>query len=540
MRAMKCLGPLCVSLALACASHLAISQSAHCSVQPEAPATDADKAFASGNFSAAEPLFAAQISAAPSPAAYLGLVRAQLEQNKLKDASSSAERAAAAFPKSGDALALGGEVLFRSGEVQPAFAAFAKALTADPCSPQAHLGAARLNLMVAHAATAARELAQAHALAPNDPTIAALQADNLPETDRAAALKRIIESAPLIPPAEIAHLKDQLAIIEQHKSCTATPYTTADIEMNPIPFSGTYARSWALKTRINDQELPLLEMDTTVSGIVLNPKDAKRAGVHPLTSLPDSPETPYLAVADKIRIGNIEYHDCPVRVVPSRELAGLNSLIGLDLFRDHLIHIDYVTRMFSLRPLPVDPAAVAGKLADRFVAPDEKAWTPVYRAGPNLLVPALVNKKGPYLFALDTGSWRTLFSPSSSGKAVTCLHDSTLTLRGVSGPIVKVLPMDGAEHQFSDVRSLDGSPLKVSAPDAVAELRYAGADYISKVPYCVDITAKSHATGVEVAGLIGFSDLSAFALDLNYRDSLIYLKYDELRRYENRELVRDH
>jgi hypothetical protein len=162
----------------------------------------------------------------------------------------------------------------------------------------------------------------------------------------------------------------------------------------------------------------------------------------------------------------------------------------------------------------------------------------VYKIDDNLIVPTLVNKKGPYLFAVDTGSPRTIFAPTA-GKVVTCLHDSTLLVRGVSGPIVKILPMDGTENEYSDVRGIDGTRLKVSAPDNVADLRWAGVDYITNVPFCLDIAPKSQVTGVELSGLIGFDDLSHFALDLNYRDGLIHLTYDTLRKYEARQQLRD-
>jgi hypothetical protein len=308
--------------------------------------------------------------------------------------------------------------------------------------------------------------------------------------------------------------------------------------MYPLMISGTHPRSWALKASVNGTDLPLLEMDSTVSGIVLNPKDAKKAGVHPLIAGSDSGDRPYAAYADKIRIGMVEYRDCPVQVVPGKEVANLNSLIGLDFFADHLIHIDYVTMLLSLKPLPVDPKPAAGQLADRYIAPEQKNWTPVYKVDDNLIVPTFVNKKGPFLFAVDTGSWRTIFA-RTSGKAVTCLHDSTLLVRGVSGPIVKVLPMDGNENDYSDVRTLSGSPLKIGAPDSVADLRWGGVDYITNVPYCLDISAKSHATGIDLSGLIGFDDLSHFFIDLDYRDGLINLKYDTMRQYEQRQQIRD-
>jgi Flp pilus assembly protein TadD len=527
---------LSFALPLACIAQTIPSQPVHCSVQQNTPATEADNAFAAGDFAKAEALYKAQIAAAPVAVAFAGLVHSQLEQDKFAEASASTALAASALPKSGDALALKGDVLLRAGQIPQSFTAYTQALAVDPCSPQAHLGVGRLDLLVVRPATAARELGQAHSLAPANPEVAAAYIETLAEPQHEAALKALVDSKPILPPSESTRLAYRLAALEQHKSCTAVPYTTADITMYPLMISGTHPRSWALKAKIDDAELPFLEMDTTVSGIVLNPKDAKRANVHPLMALPASPDAPYMGYADKIRIGNVEYHDCTVQVVPSRSLADLNSLIGLDFFRDHLIHIDYVTMLLTLNPLPPEPL---GPVSDRFIAPEEKSWSPVYKEGANLLIPTSVNKKGPFLFALDTGSWRTIFSKTTAGNVVSCLHDSTLALRGVSGSIVKILPMDGDEHEYSQVTRPDGVPIKVSAPDSVSDLRYAGVDYIAQVPYCVDITPKSNATGIEISGLIGFADLSPFFIDINYRDALINLKYDIMRKYEARQLLRD-
>jgi hypothetical protein len=398
---------------------------------------------------------------------------------------------------------------------------------------------ARLDLMVSRGAVATHELAVAHALAPSDAEVTAAWVASVDEARRATALKALVDAKPLLTPGELLGVKTELAILDQHKTCTAVPYTKAELQMYPLLIAGTHARSWALKANIDGADLPLLEIDTSVSGIVLNPKDAKKAGVHAIGPMPESADAPYTAYADKIRIGGVEYHDCPVHVVPAKELGNLNSLIGLDFLSDHLIHIDYVTSLVTLTPLPVEPVEAhraAGPLKDRYIAADEKSWSPAYKVKGNLLVSTVVNKKGPFLFAIDTGSWRTIFT-NSAGKAVACHHDSTLLFQGVSGPVVKVLPMDGAQTDYSNIRNLSGAQMKLYAPDSVADLRWGGVDYIARVPLCLDISAKSRATGIELSGLIGFSDLSPFFIDLNYRDGLVHLKFDEMRRYDDRELL---
>jgi hypothetical protein len=171
---------------------------------------------------------------------------------------------------------------------------------------------------------------------------------------------------------------------------------------------------------------------------------------------------PYTGVIDHIKIGSVQYSDCPVRVVTSSTLAGANGLIGLDLFRDHLIHIDYPDQSVTLSPLPVVPLAAPGNESS-LATPTDKSWSQIYVDGSNILVPTLINKQGPYLFVLDTGAVRTVLSPDAISHTLGKSSDATIALRGISGPVVKVIPKEGGgERDRADIYSYDGSVLKVS------------------------------------------------------------------------------
>ena len=188
--------------------------------------------------------------------------------------------------------------------------------------------------------------------------------------------------------------------------------------------------------RLSDADTPLLELDSSASGIVLNQKDAERAGVHPLTTKPSSPDAPYVAVADRVKIGNLEYHDCPVHVVPADALGGGPSLIGTDFFRDHLIHIDYVAKLLSLdRPGPSGRRALGSWSSHQalYRPGGEREWSPVLVLGSNLLMASLINKKGPFYFVIDTGTVRTILSPAVQSAVLGSNKETTLNLRGVSG-----------------------------------------------------------------------------------------------------------
>jgi hypothetical protein len=119
----------------------------------------------------------------------------------------------------------------------------------------------------------------------------------------------------------------------------------------------------------------LLELDSSVSGILIDEKHATKAGVQPLIA--GATTVPYSGVIDLIKIGGVQYKDCPVRVVSATTLAGANGLIGVDFFREHLIHIDYPDQSVTLSPLPAAPLAAPANERS-IVTPTEKEWSPVY------------------------------------------------------------------------------------------------------------------------------------------------------------------
>lgn len=532
---------LCCALApLGCAAQAPASNAVHCAIQPARAATEADRAFAAGDWARAEGLYAAQLAGPAAAANYAGVVKSQLEQNKLTEALATAQRDATALPASADAQALVGDVLLRSGQIPEAGTAYTKAVTLDPCGARGQFGLGRLSDLTSHRATAARKFAAAHTLAPGDPEIAAAFFETRPAAQRADGLRALLASSPVLGPGTVERLTNQLAALDQHKSCTVEqPFASARLELAPLMYDGVYVRSWGLKVRLDDAQTPLLELDSSVSGIVLSQKDAQHAGLHPLTTIPASADATYMAVADRVRIGTLEYHDCPVRVVPASVLADGNSLIGTDFFRDHLIHIDYVARLLSLDPFPapLGPLMQASSTpTDPYIAPEEKDWSPVYIAGSNILIPTFINKQGPYCFLLDTGTDRTILSPTAAAKVLGTEKTATLDLQGTSGTIVKVLPREGGgDTQVTRVRGPDGTLLRVTTPVKLPVYRFTNNEMPDVFAISFDLSPKSRDIGFEVSGVMGFYVLRQYFIDLNYRDGLVKILYDQNQRYRTRE-----
>jgi tetratricopeptide (TPR) repeat protein len=494
-----------------------------------------------GDWAKAESLYSAQLVGPAAQANYAGAVRSELAQNKLTEALATAQRATAATPTFADAQALMGDVLLRSGQIAEAAAAYTKAVQINPCTARAQFGLGRLSDLASNHATAARKFAAAHSLAPGDPEITAVYLGKLPAQQRAAGLHSLLASNPVLAPEVAKGLADQLAILDQHKSCTVSQeLPSTSLELTPLMYDGRFERSWGLKVRLNDADTPLLELDSGVSGIVLNPKDAQKAGVHPLSG-GATPDSPYTAVADRVRIGSLEYHDCPVRVVPAGELANSNSVIGTDFFRDHLIHIDYVAKLMPLNPLPARPGATDSAVPmDQYIAPEEKDWSPAFIAGSNILVPTLINKKGPYLFLIDSGIGRSILSPAVEHTLLSSEDEAAINLIGTSGAILKIVPRDGGTNlDVTDVRAPDGTVLKVTRPLKEPVYRFTNNEYPDQDTISFDISRKNHEVGVEASGILGFWTLQNYFLDFNYRDGLVKIQYDQNRRYRIREMEKN-
>jgi hypothetical protein len=52
----------------------------------------------------------------------------------------------------------------------------------------------------------------------------------------------------------------------------------------------------------------------------------------------------YIGIADSIKVGDLEFRDCPIKVMESRSIVGEEGLIGADVFEGFLVDIDFPQR----------------------------------------------------------------------------------------------------------------------------------------------------------------------------------------------------
>ena len=180
-------------------------------------------------------------------------------------------------------------------------------------------------------------------------------------------------------------------------------------------FNAELVRAWGLEVAFNDHKSHLV-IDTGASGLFINSALAKKAGLRPVTRTQatgigdNAPQSGYLAEADSIKIGGLEFKNCLVEVSDRRNVVGNDGLIGMNVFSHFVVTLDFPWRKLTLGPLPPYPGAAAAPAElntkdkgqrsasdsgphDRYVAPEMNDWMKIYRSGHALIVPGVMNGK---------------------------------------------------------------------------------------------------------------------------------------------------
>jgi len=503
-----------------------------CSIEQPTPPTDASRAFNKRNYSEAESLYRAAASAASAEpdfaAATAGLVRSLIDENKSHEAVDTANAALKLHPTNAVLLDALGEAYYRRGETDQAAVTWNAAGKADPCNAHVHLDMARFFHFNAEYASEQRQLEVAHQLAPHNKAIPRPYSATAHTETKEEMIDRLtdrLDSSELSPDAK-ASLQRTINVLQAQSrgTCEVTnPKPTSQIPIVPIANGPTDMYAAGLEVTLNGKK-KRFELDTGASGLLLSRSVARAAG---LISEAESqgggigdqgPTTELLAHVDDIKIGDLDFHNCLVRIFDKKDVLQVDGLIGADVFSSYLVTIDVPSRMVRLAPLPPRPddtAATSQTLdtsgadaqnesapRNRYVAPEMATWTKVFRSGHMLIFPTNINK-GPWrLFLMDTGaSYEGLISIDAA-KEVTGVRGSDIVIRGVSGKVNDVHSADDITIYFGGVgQQLHGVP-------------------------AVDLSAVGRSSGVEISGLIGFVTLRELIITIDYRDSLVHVVYD--------------
>jgi tetratricopeptide (TPR) repeat protein len=530
--------------------------------QTDKPAADssdlavADQRYNAGDIAGALERYQVVMKTDPaSVAAESGMIRSLLKMEKIDEAMAAAKKALAAQPNSATLCAAMGDVQFRAGEMSPAELSYRQAVKLDAANVDAYLGLARIYRAYSFYGQAYACLKRAHEIAPDNPEVQRLWFGELPRKDRIAAIDAYVAGSHST--EETASLQNYLAFL---KATAAHPHPCelvnkverTDTKLENLLSDPTHQFGVGLVVKLNGHDARL-QLDTGASGIVINRRTAERAGLT-LTSkqkyvgLGDKgAQAGYSAVAENIRVGDLEFHDCRVDVTDSASVTNEDGMIGSDVFSSYVIDIDIPDLKLRLTPLPKRPeggttpatlktqdesesaaegseregasskpasdasaqataaAASEHKPLDRYVAPEMANWTPVFRFGHNLMIPTHVNDSPHMLFLIDTGSMMTMLSKRTA-KAYTKLSaDPDTEVHGMSGAVERVYRASKVTLKFG-------------------HLAQKNQDIIS-----FDLSNLSLHLGTEAAGILGFETLHMLQIKIDYRDGLVDFVYDPKR-----------
>jgi TonB family protein len=506
--------------------------------------SDADNALQQRRYADAERLYGDMLAAdAGSSAAMAGLVRATLAEGKLPEALAMAVKYDAAHPN--DALLLDalGEVRFRRGEVDEAAMAFNRSAHLSPCSGLTQYDMYRFLNLSGMYASAQRRLDLAHALAPENQEIAARwrasHAVPLTAEQRLAALKQSLEN-PMLTNEQRTRFETAIKMVEagEKGSCElVTPVTEVKLPMAPISSVNAPDRVYevGLGVEINGKK-KRLEIDTGASGLLLTSAVAKAAGLvsefeTKTNGTGDSgAAATFVTHVDDIKIGKMEFRNCQVRVLePGNELektTDIDGLIGPDVFRDFVVTLDTPGMEVRLSPLPprpgdqaaktttlatsdddASPVSAAESARDRYVAPEMKDWTPVFRSGHMLIVPTTIGNAPVKLFIMDSGSSQTVISLDAAREVAQVSGMTAPTVKGLNGEVQKVLVADKVALGFAGLHQVVGGVTSI------------------------DTTAISRNNGVGISGFIGYPTLRELVISIDYRDNLVHMVYNPTKGY---------
>jgi tetratricopeptide (TPR) repeat protein len=517
----------------------------------------AGQLYRAGRLAEAEASYRALLKADPKLVpAHVGLVWTMLRQQKIDESLDAVNAALAAQPDSAALLAAKGDVQFRRGEMSDAEKSYLAAKKLKPKEVRAYLGLSRLYRSYSLYRKAYDELQTAHELSPGDIDVQRAWLVMLPRKERLAAIEADLAGPHPYDEEETRWMKDHLEFLKAtadkpiHACRLAGKVEGAEAKLEAMYGDSLRMRGIGLSAKLNGRNVRLL-LDTGAGGIMVGRKVAEKAGLTRISSghyggIGDKGlQTSYTAVADSIRVGELEFQDCVVSVSDKRSVADEDGLIGADVFGAYLIDIDLPAMRLKLSPLPKRPedavattslnsegeeqgaaeqkeggateqaskdqkSAPAQKPAqrlpkDRYVAPEMANWTKVFRFGHSILVPTMVNGSNPMLFGLDTGASTNLLSLRAGRQVSKIRSQDQRPVRGLSGKVDKVYSSDKATLRFGHLQqeNMDTTTL--------------------------DLSAVSRRIGTEVSGFLGFGIIRQLRLKLDYRDGLADFEYDPKR-----------
>jgi len=481
-----------------------------------------------GKLDAAEEEFTALCKGADAAPAYAGLARVELKRRHPEDAFASAAKAVELAPHSADAQVAMGEVNYRQGRIPDAEKIFVDVINSGADNARAYFGLARVSNAASLYRRGKEMIDQAYSLDPADPDIRRYWLARLSVEDRIKALQDVLAHYPDGDDAGRAALNRQLTLLLQtppsgaHQCRMVSKVTATQTNLRQLLIDPNHLRGYGLDVRLNETTAHLM-LDTGAGGIVIDRKVAEKTGIKQIvqTSIggigDQGPMSGYVGTADSIQIGDLEFHDCNVRVADRNSVVGEDGLVGGDVFAHYLVDIDMPNGKFRLSELPprpdeppppasleADPNAVS-RYHDRYIAPEMQSYVRVFHFGHMLPIPTKLNDSISKLFLIDTGAVTSMVSPEAAREVTKISGDEQTKVKGLSGNVKDVFRGDELTLTFGN-------------------LRQRNLDIIA-----FDMKPQSDSIGTEVSGTLGFTLLRMLDMKIDYRDGLVSFAFDSNR-----------
>jgi tetratricopeptide (TPR) repeat protein len=469
-------------------------------------------AWREGNCKQAIPLLQAAAASAPADASlHAALLSALVYEGRVDDASGADQADAQAFPDSPEVTAARGEYAYYLGDMTEAQILFKAALKLKETTPRAYYGLSRVYRAASLYRTARLLLLRAHEIDPDDALITSVWMTHLsPEKSRE-----------LFPPFVAAHPWF-------YKYANAAQATQSDVkhELNgrrifeldgeprettlhliSIVHDPTHVQGVGLEFKIEDRPPLRLLLDTGASGILISQRAVDKAGLNHLGSVQtwgigdDGKRNAFAALSETCQIGGLKYKNCLMRATEGKHnIAGdADGLIGADFFSAFLIYIDFQRHQLHLTPQP--PLTPNPQGYDRVIPPEEKDFTPVFRAGDHLFIQTKLNGKSSGLFLLDTGASVSNVDSTFARLSTKIYGNSRMHIRGISGEVKNVFEADKAVLQFAHYQQ----------------------ENLGLIVF--DLNNRPDHEEFRIAGILGIPVLALFHLTLDYRNGLVKFEY---------------
>lgn len=432
-------------------------------------------------------------SATPTPQTLRGLLRA----GKVSEASRQASALAASNPGDATVHALLGDVLFRQSRFAEAQDAYRAATNDGKGLARGFWGLGRIAQLKGQTELARRHFSAAFQRDPRDPDIVLSFADAVRDNESRATLLRNFVNLAANQDGDERKREDAAARLEIARRMGPEPLMRVlnaaesyDIKLEGYFPIGRKRTGVVLQIRLNGSRPLRMLLDSGAEGILVHQRAVRNLALERLADSSigglgrNGGVAGEVALARSVSAGPLTWENCLIRITPEAVVPGADGIIGLDMFRNFLVQLDFRQQILRLRSFPVErpPESAAASL------------TTFYQVQHFLLVPTLINGKGEGYFMIDTGS---SFGAVISPEAAWLIQPREAAVQGAGGLV---------EDAFST------SPIRVSV---------GAQEWLDPAPVTMNLARMSQTQGVEIRGIIGYPLLQNSVVTINYRDSLI-------------------